>query len=239
MAMHRQGDTRVRWAWIASVALHGGALLAIILATTTSPRPERRAFTAVRVAPSSDVFPSTAETLPEALPTVDDTAPFLDDVVEVDPPAAVIELAPIAKPVAAPLEGIEIPVSLFRRRRSAAPPPAPATARPPPVQPQPAWPVTRPHARSAPQPLRVLFAPDPRRYYPLPALREGRSGSVWVRITIDEQGRVTHALVDRSSGDSRLDRAALALARAYRFGPAGAVRRTRLPVHFRLDRRAL
>jgi TonB family protein len=84
-------------------------------------------------------------------------------------------------------------------------------------------------------PLRVLFAPDARRYYPVAARRMQLQGSVDIRITIDARGFVTGAVVERSSGSDLLDTAALALARDYRFSSGTRVRTMRLPVVFLLD----
>ena len=88
------------------------------------------------------------------------------------------------------------------------------------------------------QPLRVVFAPNPSRYYPRDARRSGLQGTTVVKITIDVRGFVTRAVVQRSSGSRLLDDAAVALARAYRFSTGIRLRHTRLPVVFRIDSRS-
>lgn len=59
-------------------------------------------------------------------------------------------------------------------------------------------------------------APD----YPDSAREDGVSGSVTVSYTVNGDGRVEGVRVTRSSGDSRLDRAATAAARRWRYKPA-------------------
>jgi len=137
-----------------------------------------------------------------------------------------------------------LPLDAARGRRRPPPQPAPGVQPPPPtprpttvyVRPQPPTPAPPP-PRVAPSPtrrspLRVVWAPDPRRYYPQSARSSGLGGRVLVRLTVDARGRVTHASVEQSSGDGALDSAALTLAYAYRFNPGTGLRGTRLPVTF-------
>lgn len=134
-----------------------------------------------------------------------------------------------------------------RARPRAAPTPPPAvrvtTRVPQPTRTQPSRTQARPATAGVragstavrATPLRVLFAPDARHYYPRAARRARIEGRVLVRITIDPRGVVTHASVEGSSGVRLLDDAALALARAYRFTTAAQTRMTRLPVVFQLE----
>jgi protein TonB len=101
-------------------------------------------------------------------------------------------------------------------------PPRPAAARPRP---------RRPAARAAP--LVVLYAPDPRGFYPPEALRRGIAGAVRVELVVAAAGHVEQVRVVGSSGRADLDEAALALARTYRFAPGDGPRRTRVLVEFR------
>lgn len=55
-----------------------------------------------------------------------------------------------------------------------------------------------------------------------------------MHVRIDGYGRVITARVAVSSGYGDLDRAALALARGYRFTSGSSVREARIPVVFRL-----
>ena len=65
--------------------------------------------------------------------------------------------------------------------------------------------------------LSVLSQPAPA--YPALSRRMGEEGRVMVRLLVDTSGRVDRAEVRASSGSSRLDQAALAAVRAWRFAP--------------------
>lgn len=56
--------------------------------------------------------------------------------------------------------------------------------------------------------------------YPAASLRAGEEGSVLLRIFVDPNGRPQQVLVDRSSGHSRLDDAAVKAVQRWRFQPA-------------------
>lgn len=77
--------------------------------------------------------------------------------------------------------------------------------------------------------------------YPAEALREGRSGTVLLEVTVETDGAVSMVRVHASSGSADLDAAALSALRAWRFHPAtedGVAIRSRLvqPVEFRIAR---
>jgi len=74
-------------------------------------------------------------------------------------------------------------------------------------------------------PARTSFNPRPQ--YPAEALAARLSGRVVLRATIAADGRVTSVSVDRSSGVTILDRAALDAVRQWKFEPA---RRLGMPV---------
>lgn len=67
-------------------------------------------------------------------------------------------------------------------------------------------------------PARALEAPPP--VYPPLALRLGEQGEVLLRVALDEQGAVQSVELQASSGYARLDAAALAAVRRWRFEPA-------------------
>ncbi|MEM6296262.1 MAG: TonB family protein [Myxococcota bacterium] len=67
-------------------------------------------------------------------------------------------------------------------------------------------------------PARARTRPSPR--YPALAQRKGLEGSVTVRLRVDENGRVTQAVVVKSDPPGVFDDAALGAARLYRFSPA-------------------
>lgn len=90
------------------------------------------------------------------------------------------------------------------------------------------------------QPPRILKKVDPR--YPEQARQQGSEGTVQLRIEILENGRPGDIEIAASSGDDRLDAAAVDAVEHWRFVPArdintGAAVRcfTTLPVAFRLE----
>ena len=75
--------------------------------------------------------------------------------------------------------------------------------------------------------------------YPDVSRRRGEEGTVYVRITLTADGRITTVQLDRSSGMARLDEAALSAVRAWRFTPAtrggqGVSTSVVVPVKFQL-----
>jgi protein TonB len=144
-------------------------------------------------------------------------------------------LHPPFTPIPMPSSSASQPNSAPRRHKPRATPPKP-------VRTEQAVPASASRAapRAAPRmssPLRVIYVPDIRQYYPADALRLQVQGSVRVVLHIDADGIVRHVAVERSSGFAVLDRAALTLARAYRFSAGSGWRRTRLPVTFRIEQR--
>jgi protein TonB len=67
--------------------------------------------------------------------------------------------------------------------------------------------------------LVVVYQPDADPYYPSFSKRAGEQGEVVVRLIIDETGVVEEAVLLRSSGFTRLDRAASEIGKRYRFKP--------------------
>lgn len=65
--------------------------------------------------------------------------------------------------------------------------------------------------------LRLLSAPSPR--YPFDARRRREQGEVRLTVLLDTDGRVKSISVARSSGSERLDEAALAAVRRWRWSP--------------------
>lgn len=66
----------------------------------------------------------------------------------------------------------------------------------------------------------VRYRDTPRPDYPENARREGRQGSVLLRVLVDEQGRSKKIEINRSSGSDALDRAAAEAIKRWRFVPA-------------------
>ncbi|MFP6766680.1 MAG: energy transducer TonB [Planctomycetaceae bacterium] len=71
-----------------------------------------------------------------------------------------------------------------------------------------------------PRQLPVALPDNPSPRYPRRAVSQRRQGIVVLALRVDRDGRVTSATVNKSSGHSDLDQAALVAARAWRFLPA-------------------
>ncbi len=112
------------------------------------------------------------------------------------------------------------------------------------TSPPPATPGERPPALAArvvPPRFDVAYLRNPPPVYPLSARRRGDQGTVIVQAEISPDGRCLRAEVERSSGHPRLDRAALAAIRQWRFTPARRGEQAvsawvAIPIHFRLNR---
>jgi TonB family protein len=68
--------------------------------------------------------------------------------------------------------------------------------------------------------LGVSYDYNPRPEYPYIARRDGREGTVVLRVLVDEEGRSKSLEVNRSSGFEALDKAAMETVRRWRFHPA-------------------
>ena len=81
---------------------------------------------------------------------------------------------------------------------------------------------------------------NPKPVYPLLARQRGQEGEALLRVSVDAAGRVLAVDVERSSGFSLLDDAAVKGVRQWRFRPAvrngvAVAGEVLLPVHFRLQ----
>jgi TonB family protein len=84
----------------------------------------------------------------------------------------------------------------------------------------------------------VSYAVPPAKIYPNDSRSLDESGVVQLGVLVDEKGRVAKVLVERSSGYSRLDRAAETAARGARFNPyveAGSARAFWVTIPFKFD----
>lgn len=88
---------------------------------------------------------------------------------------------------------------------------------------------------ATPAPPMPVRAPSPA--YPMEALREGRGGTVTLRVSVDGSGKVTAVDVAHSSGDPALDASARKSMREWLFrAPAdGRPMTFDYPVRFRID----
>ncbi len=71
-----------------------------------------------------------------------------------------------------------------------------------------------------PRQLPVALPDNPSPRYPRRAISQRRQGVVILALRVDRDGRVSSATVNKSSGHSDLDQAALVAARAWKFRPA-------------------
>lgn len=76
--------------------------------------------------------------------------------------------------------------------------------------------------------------------YPAGALEDRAQGTAILRVQVDAQGKPRHVAIDTSSGDVRLDEAAIATVREWRFNPAqvdgvAVEHQVKVPITFRLD----
>jgi protein TonB len=82
-------------------------------------------------------------------------------------------------------------------------------------------PVTPPPVVAKPEPIRLVgknVLPSSEDYYPPTARRDGAEGAANVQVCVDERGkRQGEPVVTQSSGDARLDKGAIALARDGRY----------------------
>ncbi len=87
--------------------------------------------------------------------------------------------------------------------------------------------------------LLPVYATNPRPVYPAVARRKGWTGKVLLLVQVDKNGKVCQLSVDKGSGYSVLDRAALRAVRRWRFVPPGNAGREMvsevvIPIDFRL-----
>ena len=106
--------------------------------------------------------------------------------------------------------------------------PGPVTLAPPPEEPVAVAPPAPPAPPSPPVPPAPVTPPifdaaylnNPAPAYPMESRRAREEGEVVLMVTVNEQGRATSVRVHQSSGHPRLDRAAAAAVRRWRFVPA-------------------
>ena len=144
-----------------------------------------------------------------------------------------------------PTPSLDAPASALARR-----PPAttPVTPSPPPPAPRdlapalrPPPPLVRPARLERPRPTppravpRQAWVPSPTSYYPEAARLEGVEGAVRLELEVAASGNVVRARVIASSGDARLDDAAVRLGMAIRFHPMAGPATATFAVRFRLE----
>lgn len=221
-----------RLSWWLSTALHGALLGTLVIGGVGNTPRRPRTAPPLATIDCRDTLPPPRSAPPCELP--EPTTEPCDDRAE---PLAAIEPAHTAPaPAPPPVDDLAArqhpaldPVQLLRTVRASAPATVPPPTPPPPV------------AASAPvpepAPATAVIAPlpgcNPPPDYPAVARRRGWQGTVIVAVTCAADGRVTVAVVVRSSGHDVLDDAALAAIRRWRFDGPG---RSEQPVEFRLGR---
>lgn len=185
-----------RWLGIAFVVVVHGLLLWALMAHRLLPMPDEAVTLMVNIIAPPAPQQAAPKPVPKSVPKPPEVKPLPKP-----PPRQLVAQAPVlspAEPVAAPA------------------PPAPSVevAVAAPAMPLPAGPVVLGGELSVVCPTRQPPA------YPSLSRRLGETGKVVLRVTLDEQGKVLKAAVDRSSGFSRLDEAALATVQNWRCTPA-------------------
>lgn len=121
----------------------------------------------------------------------------------------------------APAEQAVLPVTVAPAPIVQAPVPAPAPIA---VAPPPAVNVPAPPAASAapvtPPDFNADYLKNPAPRYPVESRRMHEQGTVTVKVLVTAEGAVQELKLAESSGHSRLDKAALAAVRSWRFAPA-------------------
>lgn len=208
---------------LAVVALHGGVLYGLwsaqlipppseavtLFVNFINPPPPQPAPRATPVlVPSKSVKP-----LKPAKPA--EPPKIVEPPKVVEPPKMDEPAMPLVKPTHYHLAA-EAPVISRSEVVEPLPPSAPVAAPPPPAPaaPMPVGPVTLASELAVVCPDRTPPA------YPLMARRLGETGTVVLRVELDETGRVSAAQILNSSGFSRLDAAALAAVKTWRCLPA-------------------
>jgi periplasmic protein TonB len=148
---------------------------------------------------------------------------------EVAPPTPPPPPVPRAPARPAPRAAVPVPP------RVAAPQPAPAPADPMPATvtaPVPVAPAREsptgqeapvaaaPREPSSPPDFRAAYLRNPPPGYPAAARRNGEEGTVTLRVLVSAEGAPREVALERSSGSSLLDAAALAAVKTWRFTPA-------------------
>ena len=146
-----------------------------------------------------------------------------------EPPPPALEARILPPPAPPPIA--EVPRELPTPSEESVTPPPPLPL--PKPAPQPAKPAPSVHWEDAVQ--KQLDRQDKGgMLYSRDAIAAGLEGTPVVLAVLDEEGNVTAARIEESSGHALLDRDALAAARRLRYLPAATPREVILPIRFRL-----
>jgi protein TonB len=246
-AARRSRERRPRWPWLVSLAVHGGAVAAALLASEARTGDGRDRGPLALLLASHHVVTTPAEPTPSAPapppePDVAEPADALPEAVAppvVDRLPAEVDAEPLALE---PPERVEVSDVLPIPGPGA--PARPRTARvEPPESPSaeeaaPAAPA--PRATPAPVPARaaggsgtpvVLHRVEP--VYPAALRGRGASGAVLLHVLVSADGSVGEVRVARTSGEPAFDAAAASALRLWRFRPAALAGWAQITIRFR------
>ncbi len=186
---------------IGAGAAVGALLVAFLSLGIVAAKPRHHTLTAVRL--SADLTPPPPPPQAAQQPPRTPVQPASPIVAPPPPitltlPAPTIATAPVAAPVVVPA-------------------PAPAAAPAPVAAPAPAAPAAPAIAKGRDLSANLVDASPPR--YPIDSRRAREQGTVVLNVTVGLDGRVADIGLSRSSGFDRLDRAALAAVRHWRWTP--------------------
>jgi protein TonB len=205
-------NPRVIAACVAVLAIHA-ALLAVALTMRNAPLPrpiEAKSITAQLISETPQPAPQ-----PVAVETPPPPKPVPKPVPKPQPTPKV---KPKIEPKPTPMPVTEAPSQI------AAPAPEPT----PPAPPAPAQPAPPPAAPAIGKPSMDLAAPKNVAHlscniaqpdYPAMAKRRGETGTAVIRLTVGLSGKIENATLQKSSGSSRLDDAALEAVRGSACSP--------------------
>lgn len=156
---------------------------------------------------------------PDEPPPVVMVDPVIEKVIPPPPPPV--------EPVQRKFEPIVVPETIIDIHQPTIPPVVTTTNKLPPKEPTvkegpvTETPVAPPAAVAQPNPIRIAVAQNcPAPEYPARSARNGDAGTVTLALLIGVDGRVAKAKVQKTSGHSELDRAAIAALSSCDFKPA-------------------
>ena len=204
--------TPLAWFFAASMAAH------LLLLTLLPQWNDKRESLPVPLTVALVEKPALIEP-PQPLPMAPQRLPAENSKAVVRKPEANKPVQPEAQPVAqlaampqltAPVEAPAAPLIALTPQLKPAPPPevprpAPTTAALPPV---------------TPPRLDASYLNNPRPNYPLAARRRGDQGTVLVRVVVTTEGLAASVALEKTSGHTSLDEAALVAVKSWRFVPA-------------------
>lgn len=218
--------------WLAALVatVHVGALIFIAqhTATVIAERPAPR-MVVVSLRPSVDVSASKPDPKPIAKPMRQRAQPKTEHSSHATPTLATIA----AQPREALQAGVQIPSTRLAQDT------APLEAERPALSPTP----PREEVEPRPPQFDLAYLANPAPPYPALSRRLREQGQVVLRVEVDKDGNVLNVTLKQSSGFGRLDQAALAAVRSWRFQPAklGAISVAGVaivPIEFELTRKS-